>query len=369
MGAPWETACILTLRRAVTLALLAIALRPTAAGAGDDGQRLYEDACATCHGLDGKGAPEGSSIAVALPDFTDCNTATREPDADWSALAAHGGAFLGMSPQMPAFGDVLSAEEIRAILNYLRQFCRDPSWPRGELNFRRPVFVTKAFPEDEAVIAPSFAQATGERTYDAELSGEMRIGARGQVELTVPLSLIDPDGGPTVGGFGDLGFAYKHVVFASLPMRTIFSLATDLIMPSGDRGRGLGDGTTTIEPAVLSGHGLPGGFVLQTQFRAVLPIDVNRAPRHFLYRFALQYPLGPRKNALVPALEFESAQKIDGAFQDYTVLAPTLYVPLSQRGHLALGLGAQIPVSDHRPFDYRLGAFFLWEYLDGGIWW
>ena len=349
--------------------VVVVALPARVTFAAPDGKQLFEDACATCHGLDGKGAPAGSSIAVPLPDFTDCNTVTREPDADWGALAAHGGAFLGMSSQMPAFGDVLSRDEIQAILDYIRRFCDDPSWPRGELNFRRPVFVTKAFPEDEAVIAPGFTQATGERSYDAEISAETRIGARGQIELTVPLSLIDPIGGPTVGGFGDLGLAYKHVVFASLPLRTIFSLATDLIMPSGDHARGLGDGTTTFEPAVLSGHGLPGGFVLQTQFRAVLPIDVNRAPRHFLYRFALQYPLGPRKNALVPALEFESAQKIEGVFRDYTVLAPTLYIPLSQRGHLAIGLGGQIPVSDRRSFDYRLGAFFLWEYLDGGIWW
>jgi hypothetical protein len=351
--------------------LLAIALLVCcgSADAADDGGQLYEDACATCHGRDGRGAPQGSSIAVPLPDFTDCNTVTREADADWGALATHGGAALGMSPQMPAFGDVLSRAEVQAILDYIRSFCRDPRWPRGELNFRRPVFVSKAFPEDEAVVAPTVAQSGDERAAAAEMSIEGRIGARGQIELTVPLELIDHTNGPTVGGIGDLGLAYTQVVFASLPARSIVSLATDLIMPSGNRSRGLGDGTTTFAPALLSGHGLPGGFVLQTQFSAVLPIDVNRAPRRFLYRFALQYPLGPRKNALVPALEFESAQKIAGTFQDYTVLAPTLYIPLSQRGHLAIGIGTQIPVSDHRPFDYRVGAFFLWEYLDGGLWW
>ncbi|HUI25958.1 MAG TPA: c-type cytochrome [Candidatus Kryptonia bacterium] len=359
----------MTPRFAIAL-LVAFSIRcPTAALAEPSGQQLYQDACASCHGVDGKGAPEGSSIAVPLPDFSDCNTVTREADADWGALATHGGAFLGMSPQMPAFGDVLAPDEIQTILDYIRGFCDDPSWPRGELNFPRPVFVTKAFPEDEAVVAPSFTQGTGERSYDAEISVETRVGARGQVELSVPLSLIDPDHRATVGGFGDLAVAYKHVLYASLPHQTIFSIATDLVVPSGDRGRGLGDGTTTFEPAVLGGNRLPGGFVLQTQFRAVLPIDVNRAARYFLYRFALQYPLGARKNALVPALEFESAQKIAGAFHDYTVLAPTLYVPLSKRGHLAIGFGGQIPVSDRRPFDYRLGAFFLWDYLDGGLWW
>jgi hypothetical protein len=336
--------------------------------AAPDGRQLYDDACASCHGLDGKGAPTGTAIAVPLPDFTDCQVATREPDADWTALVVHGGHFLGLSNQMPAFGDILTAEETQAVLAYVRSFCANPAWPRGELNFRRPVFVTKAFPEDEAVTAPFFAQETGERVYSMELSVEGRIGPRGQLELTLPLQLNDQQDGPTVGGFGDLGLAYKHVLFASLPARSIVSVATDLVLPSGDRGRRLGDGTVTFEPALLSGHSR-WGFVLQTQFRAVLPVDVNRAPRHFLYRFALQYPLGPLKSAVVPALEFESAQKIEGTFDNYTVLGPTLYVPLTKRGHVAVGCGGQIPVSAHRPFDYRLGAFFLWEYLDGGIWW
>jgi hypothetical protein len=179
----------------------------------------------------------------------------------------------------------------------------------------------------------------------------------------------DRKGGATGGGIGDLGLAYKHVLYASLPRRSIVSVATDLILPSGDYSRGLGNGTTTFEPALLSGHRLPAGFVLQTQFRAVLPTDVNRAPRVFQYRVALQYPLSPLKRGLVPALEFESTQKLEGTFTDYTVLAPTLYVPLSKRGHVALGFGGQMPVSTHRPFDYQLSGFFLWEYLDGGIWW
>lgn len=356
------------LRIGAALLACSILCHATAASAALDGRQLYDDACASCHGIDGRGAPSGTRIEVPLPDFTDCQVSTREPDADWTALAAHGGAFLGLSSQMPAFGDVLTDEELHAAIDYIRRFCTEPGWPRGELNLRRPMLVTKAFPEDEAVVNQHFADASGELSHVTEVSAERRIGPRGQVELTLPFSVVDHKGGATVAGFGDLGLAYKHVVYASLPTRSIVSLATDLIMPSGDRSRGLGDGTTTFEPALLSGHSL-GGVVLQTQFRAVLPVDVNRAPRHFLYRFALQYPLGPLKSALVPALEFESAQKIEGSFRDYTLLAPTLYVPLSKRGHVAIGLGGQIPVSNHRPFDYQLGAFFIWEYLDGGIWW
>lgn len=341
---------------------------PVAALAEADGQALYRDACAACHGVDGRGAPDAAAIKVPLPDFTDCQISTREPNPDWTALVAHGGQFLGMSMQMPAFGEALTPSEITAVLDYVRSFCTNPYWPRGELNFRRPVFVTKAFPENEALIAFEFEEATSERVYTTELAIEGRIGARGQVELALPIPVIEDKNGATVGGFGDLALAYKHVLYASLLHHSIVALATDLVLPSGDRDRGLGDGTTTFEPALLTGHSLA-GVVLQTQFRAVVPIDVDRAPRHFLYRFALQYPLGPLKNAVVPGLEAEFGQKIAGEFRDYGVLGPSLYLPLSKRGHVALGVGAQFPVTDHRPFDYRIAAFFLWEYLDGGIWW
>jgi hypothetical protein len=87
-----------------------------------------------------------------------------------------------------------------------------------------------------------------------------------------------------------------------------------------------------------------------------------------LYRLALQWPLAPFKKALVPAVELEQAQAIDSAVHSYTLLAPTLYVPLSRRGHVAIGVGGQLPVAGTRPFDWQLSAFFLWEYRDGPIW-
>src|SRR5712692_1709514 len=119
----------------------------TADDAGLSGAEIYDDACASCHGTDGRGAPAGTRIAVPLPDFTDCKFITSEGDGNWRFLLAHGGDGLGLSTQMPAFGAVLSAAQVQLVLDYTRAFCTDPRWPRGELNFRRPLFTTKAFPE------------------------------------------------------------------------------------------------------------------------------------------------------------------------------------------------------------------------------
>lgn len=347
---------------------VALTLVITPAFGSDEGKELYEAACASCHGLDGRGASAGTAIEVPLPNFTDCSFVTRETTGNWLALAAHGGPELNLSPQMPGFGDALSDGQIREVIAYLRGFCTDPSWPSGDLNFRRPVFTGKAFPEDELVLNYNFEQSRRSRSLVNEWTLEKRLGARGMVEATVPFVYNDPHGSATTGGVGDFTVAYKHLLLASQRYGAVAAFSLDLILPTGDRDRSLGDGTVGLGPSLRAGKTL-GPFVLQTEIKAELPVDVNRAPRRLLYRAALQFPFSPLKRAWVPGLEFEADTKVEGQSRDVYYLAPTLFKGLSRRGHIAMAIGAKIPVAGHRAFDYQIGAFLLWEYLDGGLWW
>jgi hypothetical protein len=336
--------------------------------AGLTDAEIYDGACASCHGVDGRGAPQGTAITTPLPDFSDCNFITREGDGNWHYLLVHGGQGLALSPQMPAFGDVLTAAQLQAVLGYIRTFCRDPRWPRGELNFPRLLVTTKAFPEDEALLAPEFATGKDTRDWAAELSFERRVGARGQVEVGLPLAVHDVTGGPTTGGVGDATLAYKHVLYADLPSRTIFGAELALVLPTGDRDRGLGDGTVSVEPSLLAGKRL-GPLVVQGQILGNAPIDEQRADRGVAYRLGLSYPLSPLKRAWVPSIEVEDVQNVT-ANHNTVFVTPQVYTGLSRRGHVAVALGAQIPASgDTDPLDVRVLAFLLWEYTDGGLWW
>jgi mono/diheme cytochrome c family protein len=334
----------------------------------EEGKELYEAACASCHGVDGRGAPEGTAIEVPLPDFTDCSFVTRETTGNWVALAAHGGRELNLSPQMPGFGDALSEAQLRAIIDYVRGFCSDPTWPSGDLNFRRPLFTGKAFPEDEVVLNYQFEQSRRARSLVNEWILEKRVGARGMVEGSLPFVYNDPQDRATTGGVGDLTLAYKYVLLATQQYGAVAAFSLDLVLPTGDRDRGLGDGTVGFGPSLRAGKTL-GPFVLQSEIKAVLPLDVNRAPRRLLYRAALQLPFSPLKRAWVPGLEFEADTRVEGQTRDAYYLAPVLYKGLSQRGHVAMAIGAKIPVAGARAFDYQIGAFLLWEYMDGGLWW
>lgn len=354
---------------AFTLTLLCL----THAVVADDGSLsaldIYTDACASCHGIDGRGASEGTRIDVPLPDFSDCNFITREGDGNWRYLLAHGGDGLGLSTQMPGFGDVLSEPQIQSVLDYIRAFCSDPRWPRGDLNFRRPIFTAKAFPEDEALLNQEFTKGrNGTREWSTELSLERRIGPRGQLEVAVPLAMHDVSGGASTGGIGDMTLAYKHVLYADLPSRTVVAAGLDLVLPTGDRHRGLGAGTVSFEPSLLGGKEWR-GIVLQGQIAGVAPVDERRADRAVQYRVALSYPFSDLRRAWVPTVEVEVLQNVT-ARQHHVFVTPEIYKGLTKRGHIALAVGAQIPVAgDADPFDVRVVGFLLWDYLDGGLWW
>jgi hypothetical protein len=282
---------------------------------------------------------------------------------------AHGGVGLGLSPQMPAFADALTDQQIHLVIEYIRRFCTDPRWPRGELNFRRPLVTSKAFPEDELVLIPRVTKGrNGVRDWVTEVSFERRVGPRGQVEIALPFAAHDVTGGATTGGVGDMTLASKYVLYADLPSLTIASVSLDLVLPSGDRDRHLGDGTVSFEPSLLAGKEIS-NFVMQGQIRGVAPLDENRADRGVRYRFAFSYPLSPLKRAWVPGLELEVVQNVT-ARQHHLFLTPEIYKGLTKRGHVAVAMGAQFPVAgDADPFDYRVLAFLLWEYADGGLWW
>jgi hypothetical protein len=331
------------------------------------GAEIYRDACAGCHGTDGRGAPAGSAITVPLPDFTDCLTATAETTANWMGLVRHGGRFLGLSDQMPAFGDVLDEVEIRTVVDHVRGFCPTPGYPLGDLNLARPVFVEKAYPEDEVVLALEHAKSRHERSAAWETAVEKRLGPRGQVEVALPGAVLDPDHGDRVAGLGDLGVSYKQALLADPRWHSIVSGRVELALPTGNRRHGVGAGTTVVTPQLLSAHTL-GPVNVHVAIGADLPADPARADRAMLYGLALQYRWGPYKKDVVTGLELEQTQALDSAVHAATVLGPTLYWPLSRRGHVAVGVGAQLPVAGTRPYDWLVGSFLLWDFADGPFW-
>ena len=154
----------------------------------NNGERIYKSGCIACHCASGNGAPltltEFKSPAT-FPDFTACEQTTPEPNSAWKDVIVHGGPARGFSQIMPAFGELLTSDEIDDVIAFLRTFCPNRHWARGELNLPLPLVTEKAFPENEEVLRTA-VNANGAPGTTTDIIHEQRFGVHNQIEV-VPL--------------------------------------------------------------------------------------------------------------------------------------------------------------------------------------
>jgi hypothetical protein len=329
------------------------------------GREVYEAACAACHGIDGRGGPAvASDYPVVPPDFSDCSFSTREPSADWVAVGHRGGPVRAFSRLMPAFAEALTRDELERAVSHARSFCADETWPRGELNLPRALVTTKAFPEDEAVltIAADGGAVTNKFVY------ERRIGARSQWELAVPLAFSERTPGDWTGGFGDLVFAFKHVVAHSLSTGSIVSASAELLVPTGSTERGIGAGTAAVEPFLALGQRLPAQIVLQVQAGGSIPFDRAHADEAF-WRAAIGKPFrqGEFGRLWAPMVEALGSRELISGAPTHWDLVPQVHVTLSTRQHIRANVGVRVPVNHRAGRSTQLLGYFLWEWFGGGL--
>lgn len=331
---------------------------------------VYTAACAACHGTDGRGGSASQlGFDLPLPDFTDCDFAVREPDADWYAIAHRGGPVRGFDRLMPAFGEALRPDELMAAIAHIRTFCSDARWPRGELNLPRALFTEKAYPEDEAVITTTLV-GEGLDSIEHEFVWEQRFGAVNQIELKLPITRADL-GGSTgwKSGAGDLGIGVKHTLRHGLERGSILSVGGELVLPTGDEASGFGKGTTIFESFVLYGKILPHDSFVQFQGIVEMPNDstledelVVRAA--YGRTWTADAPFG---RTFTPMIEVLAARELGGGAQTQWDLAPQLQISLSKRQHVLGAIGFRQPITQRDSRSTELVFYLLWDWFDGGV--
>jgi mono/diheme cytochrome c family protein len=350
------------------LSFLATASVPAEqAAAQDEGRQLYRAACAACHGLDGRGQPRATvGFDTPLPDFTDCSFSTPEADADWAAIVHMGGPIRAFDRRMPAFGDALSARDIELTLAYVRTLCASKSWPRGDLNFPRPLLTEKAFPENETVLSTAIV---GGEAVENELLYEQRLGPRSQFEVAIPVAVQKDVSGGWQTGLGDAAFAFKHVLYHSHDAGTIVSAAAEVILPTGKENEGFGKGVKVFEPFVAVGQRLPSDGFVQVQAGVELPSDREQADREAFWRtaFGKSFVQGGFGRSWTPMVEVVGAKAFDSDEGAQWDLVPQMQVSLSRRQHILINAGIRIPLTDRAERDVQVLTYFLWDWFDGGL--
>jgi len=302
-----------------------------------------------------------------FPDFSDCSGTTPELDVDWRATITQGGHGRGFSPIMPSFSEELTADQVDAVIKYLRTLCRSDRYPRGELNLPRPLVTEKAFPESEAI------QTVGIETkqtpaINSEFSYEGRLSARNQIEIAVPYNSQIADSGTRVGGIGDVSIGLKRVLFASHD--AILSGFGEMALPTGNSDKGLGRGVTTFTFHLLAAQILPGNSFLQAQAGTDQPTETATAPRTLFWRvnvgktFSEEDGLGRQWS---PMIEVVSDRNFVAGAPSLIDVVPQFQVTLSRRQHVRADVGWQIPASNREGRSTQVVFYLLWDWFDGGL--
>lgn len=107
----------------VTCAVLSLS-SVSAAEKGDaaKGKETFQTTCAACHGAEGKG--DGVAAAALDPkprNLSDAAYVSTLTDEHLYKVISEGGASVGLSPMMAAWGGTLSEQDIWNVIAYLRQ--------------------------------------------------------------------------------------------------------------------------------------------------------------------------------------------------------------------------------------------------------
>ncbi len=344
------------------IAIVAVSTSVSAeSGPSTTAERLYDTHCVSCHGPGGNLNPDSpvvQGLGVVPANFKDPLFNSREPGEDWEMVIEHGGAALGLSDKMPAFGDVLTEREIETLVHYLKAVPGEHDYPDGALNLFLPLNTIKAFPEDEVVWKSDYVVRDGNNVWENVIELEKRVGHRGQVLVELVQSVEDGD-----SDLDKIEVGGKYVLHTNDTNTAITTAGAKLEFP-------VHGGEEEFLPYLAFGRILNPDFIFQGHTRAKLPID-DFGDGSFEVAGIVHWTHSPWPRNVFPGLEVVADIPFDrpsGADFAEVSIIPQTRIGLTKGGHVALNIGVQIPVTDRDRFDYVAQMNLLWDFADGPFW-
>jgi len=338
---------------------------PLAADDMTRGAEIFAANCATCHGPAGSPDPDSplvQNLGVMPANFSDALFNSREPASTWKMVVTHGGAAMGFSEMMPAFGGSLAEQDIDNVLAYIKTLGGEHDYPDGELNLFLPIRTKKAFPEDEWVWKQRYTGQDGDNAWKNTLEYEFRVGQRGQgiMEVTHEVEGSQSD-------FGHLEPGFKYVLKHDRRSGFILTGAAQVGVP-------LNSGANwEFLPYLAFGKLLSPNWTLQGSGRLKFDLEDSDGSSAELASI-VHWVHSDWGRAVFPALEvvaeipFERGSGPNRKDAIQWSLLPQARIGLNKRGNIALNAGVELPLNDtDRRYDWRAYVYFIWDFADGGL--
>ncbi len=341
---------------AIVVSALQLVVAAPAEADSPEGESIYAQRCAACHGPSGRSDPDSpivNALGVTPADFSDPLFNSREPLQDWEMVIEHGGWALGLSNQMPPQGDVLSDAEVQAVAAYVRTLADTTGFPPGEMNLMLPIRTKKAFPEDEVVYQGRWSDDNGVDVYKGVLEIEMRVGRGGQLIIEFVHESVDGD-----NEIEEIELGYKQVLMSSESQ--ILSAAAVVAIPT-DSG-----GEEELQTYLAWGAAPSHYWTFQSSLTLKTPFDDPDSGEIELAGIA-HWTHSPWPRRVFPALEVTAARPLDSSNGDTEWTAmPQVRIGLTRGGHVALNAGVEYPISGQE-WDERYYLTLLWDFADGSF--
>jgi mono/diheme cytochrome c family protein len=328
------------------------------------GGEVYQTHCAVCHGPQGQpdeDSPVIQGLGVVPANFSDTLFNSREGEGEWKLVVTHGGAALAFSDRMPAFGEVLTEEDIDAVLSHVKTLGGVHDYPDGSLNLFLPIRTKKAFPEDEWVWKQRYTSEDGDNQWKNTLEYEFRLGQRWQGILEVT---HETEGGK--GQFGHFEPGFKYVLNHDKEAGRIVTFAAQLGVPLNS------DAEWELLPYLAFGKIINDEWIMQGSARLKASLeDWDHGSMEFAAITHWVHTPWPR--SVFPALEFVAEVPFDrgtGMNKKSAVqlsVLPQVRIGLSKRGHVAINAGVELPINATERYDWRAYAYLIWDFADGGF--
>jgi cytochrome c553 len=323
----------------------------------ESGKSVYASNCAVCHGANGSPDPNSpvvQGLGVTPADLSDPLFNSREPSGDWEMVVKHGGHALGLAEQMPAHKDALSDQQIADVMAYIKSIVDTSAYPPGEMNLFLPIRTKKAFPEDEIVYHGKVTNREGENAYKNVLEIEKRVGRAGQVILELVHKKDE-----MVNELAEVELGYKQAL--SWSKTHILSGALVYAIPVNST-----DGDGELQTYLALGKAISPSWIFQSSLRLKFPMEDGGDGAVELAGI-IHYVHSPWPRSVFPALEVVAEKPFDSSNGDLEWTAmPQVRIGLTRGGHVALNLGAELPLSD-QSWDEQYYITLLWDFADGSF--